>query len=118
MALRPKTAVLQMRVDPQLLALFQQACDARDWTVSATLRNFMVNEVEGYRVHLAKKEAARRAQEASILAAGGSVSPVSQKRPEEAAVVPEGPVARRMRLKEEAKLRRQVDHDFDDDDDE
>ena len=103
-----------MRVDPQLLALFQEACHARNWTASATIRDFMANEVQAYQTHLAKKEAAKRASEASGQVSGASVSSDAEKSPVAVSGKPEGPVARRMRLKKEAKLRTMADEDFDD----
>lgn len=55
MALTPKTAVLQVRLDPELLRKFQEACEARHSTVSHTLRDYMYSEVAGYERHLEKE---------------------------------------------------------------
>ena len=78
----------------------------------------MANEVEAYRIHVAKKEiAARKAQEAFEASGGVSVPLQVEKSPVASPVKPEGPVARRMRLKKEAKLRASVDDDLIDDDD-
>jgi antitoxin component of RelBE/YafQ-DinJ toxin-antitoxin module len=55
MALTPKTAVLQVRIDPDLLARFQTACAARDTSASQVLRQFMHAEVDAYERHLLKK---------------------------------------------------------------
>lgn len=55
MALTPKTAVLQVRLDPELLRKYQEACEARHSTVSQSLREHMYAEVAGYESHLAKQ---------------------------------------------------------------
>ena len=55
MALTPKTAVLQIRIDPDLLRRYQAACDARHESVSNVLRRFMLAEVEAYERHLVKQ---------------------------------------------------------------
>ena len=55
MALTPKTAVLQVRLDPDLLRKFQEACEARHSTVSQSLREHMYAEVTGYERHLEKQ---------------------------------------------------------------
>jgi hypothetical protein len=116
MALRPKTSVLQMRVDPQLLSLFHESCDARNTTASAAIRVFMANEVEAYRIYLVKKGlAAKKAQEAISNAVGAPVPVSAQKSPVVVSGKPEGDVAKRMRLKKEAKLRKLSDDYLDDD---
>jgi len=56
MALTPKTAVLQIRLDPDLLRRYQAACDARHDSVSNVLRRYMHAEVEAYELHLAKQK--------------------------------------------------------------
>lgn len=55
MALIPKTAVLQLRLSPELLARFQASCDARDDSASHVLRQFIHREIEVYELHLLKK---------------------------------------------------------------
>jgi hypothetical protein len=55
MALVPKTAVLQVRLDPDLLRRYQAACDARNESISNCIRRFMQAEIEAYERHLAKK---------------------------------------------------------------
>lgn len=42
MALKPKTAVLQIRLDPELLSLFQQQCTDRAYTTSEVVRRLII----------------------------------------------------------------------------
>lgn len=55
MALTPKSAVLQVRLDPELLRKFQEVCEARHSTVSQTLREYMYYQVQGYEREMAKR---------------------------------------------------------------
>ncbi|RAM65715.1 hypothetical protein [Herbaspirillum rubrisubalbicans] len=57
MALKPKDAVLQVRVDRELLIQFQLMCEAREFTASAFLRRVMLAEVARFRE---QQEAAQR----------------------------------------------------------
>lgn len=45
MALRPKTAVLQIRLDPQLLIRFQLYCESIDITASDAVRRMIMHRV-------------------------------------------------------------------------
>lgn len=55
MPLIPKSAILQIRLSPDLLARFQSCCDAQEATVSEVLRRFMHREAIAYEEHVAKK---------------------------------------------------------------
>ena len=55
MALIQKTAILQVRLDPDLLRRFHEACEARHSTASQVLRQFMHAEVDGYERYLDKQ---------------------------------------------------------------
>lgn len=46
MALKEKSAVFQVRIDPDLHARFKIACEDRDMTVSEMVRRFIVHQVE------------------------------------------------------------------------
>ncbi|WP_083664437.1 ribbon-helix-helix protein, CopG family [Herminiimonas arsenitoxidans] len=46
MALKPKTSVLQIRLDDDLLSEFRRLCDYRGETVSAVLRRSISNHNE------------------------------------------------------------------------
>jgi len=48
MALKPKTAVFQVRVDPELLIRFQLMCEERQYTVSDFIRRVMLTEVSRF----------------------------------------------------------------------
>lgn len=48
MALIPKSAVIQIRLSPDLLARFQAVCDAKDATISEDLRRYIHREVDAY----------------------------------------------------------------------
>jgi len=108
MALVAKTQVLQVRVEAELLDLFTQSAEARHMTVSACVRELMRSHAKSYQDHLNRLELAerKRADKAVLGVSATSVSSTSEKAPVEAPGKPEGPVARKMRLKKEAKLRR------------
>lgn len=111
MALLPKSQVLQVRLDPELLDLFTQSADARHMTVSACVRELMHQHAKSYQDHLKRLEQAqlKRAATENLATQAMSVSTVSEK----SLVAPsgklEGPVARKMRLKKQAKDRRSFD---------
>ena len=111
MALLPKSQVLQVRLDVELLDLFTQSADARNMTVSACVRELMRQHAKSYQDHLKRLEHAesKRAGKAVSETQGISLPNVSEKAPVASPVKPEGPVARKMRLKKEAKDRRRSD---------
>jgi len=116
MALVAKTQVLQVRLDAELLNLFMQAAEARHMTVSACVRELMRQHAKSYQDHLKRLEHEERKQAArdvvAVQAAPVPSEPV--KAPVAPSGKPEGPVARRMRLKKDAKLRRQDVYEDDD----
>lgn len=111
MALLPKSQVLQVRLDAELLDVFTQSADARHMTVSACVRELMRQHAKSYQDHLKRLEHAesKRAAGAVSETQGTSVPNVSEKALVASSGKPEGPVARRMRLKKEAKNRRSSD---------
>jgi hypothetical protein len=52
MALKPKTAVFQVRVDPELLIRFQLLCESKQTTVSDAIRRMMLGQLERYEKEL------------------------------------------------------------------
>lgn len=60
MALKPKTAVFQVRVDPELLIRFQLMCEERQYTLSDFIRRVMITEVARFEE---QREAMRRKRE-------------------------------------------------------
>lgn len=67
MALVPKSAVIQIRLDPDLLADFQRVCDGRHVTVSHQLRDWMYRDVADVQAREERKRLERlRAVPASV----------------------------------------------------
>lgn len=56
MALKEKSAVLQIRLDPDLLIRFQAYCEDRDRPVSMVIREMMRNVVDQYEAAQARKQ--------------------------------------------------------------
>jgi len=48
MALKPKSAVFQVRIDPDLYARFQALCEAKNMTVSDFVRRSILSHVEQF----------------------------------------------------------------------
>lgn len=48
MSLKPKSAVLQIRLDPDLLELFQAQCADRHYTVSDVIRRMIIGRSEAW----------------------------------------------------------------------
>jgi predicted transcriptional regulator len=46
MALKPKSAVFQVRIDPDLYARFKSLCDSQNMTVSDFVRRSILSHVE------------------------------------------------------------------------
>lgn len=57
MALVPKSAVIQIRLDPDLLAEFQRVCDSNHVTVSHQLRDWMYRFVADFAARQKRLEA-------------------------------------------------------------
>lgn len=85
-------------------------------TVSACVRELMHRHAKSYQDHLKRLEQAelKRVAKAVSLTEAISVSPVAEKAPVAPPIKPEGAVARKMRLKKEAKDRRRSDDLSDD----
>ena len=114
----PKSKTIQLRIDPELFDKFSVECDRSNVSVSEAIRRLMV----GYLRHAEQRreKAIKDAEWAAKLASrrqAVSVSSELEKPLVGGSGKPEGPVARRMRLKKEAKLRRKDSDDFDDDGD-
>jgi predicted transcriptional regulator len=56
MALKPKSAVFQVRIDPELYARFQALCDSQNITVSDFVRRSILSHVERDDYRRAQKE--------------------------------------------------------------
>ena len=114
----PKSKTIQLRIDPDFFDKFSAECDGSNVSVSEAIRRLMV----GYLNHAdqRRQKALKDAEWAATLesrAKAVSVSLEPQKPLVAVSGKSEGPVARRMRLKKEAKLRRKDVDDFDDDGD-
>lgn len=64
MALKQKSAVFQVRVDPDLLDLYRTVCEERDYTVSEAVRRHMVNVVTSAGKSYLSRNALARTDEA------------------------------------------------------
>lgn len=56
MALQPKTAVVQIRLNQDLLARFQAACDAAEITLSEAIRQCMRDKAERYEKYVQNRQ--------------------------------------------------------------
>jgi len=100
MALKPKTASLRIRIDPELLERYRVICEKRDWTVSDGIRRHMQHVVGPiYRVAAESQEP----QEASEVVESASSVSLPAEPAEDDSDKPEGPLARKRRLEKEAK---------------
>lgn len=59
MALVSKSAVVQIRLDPDLLASFQRVCESKDVTVSHQLRDWIHRAVFDFEQRMSRIEARR-----------------------------------------------------------
>jgi hypothetical protein len=55
MALKPKSAVLQIRLDPQLLVRYQVMAEHHNMTTSEFLRQRMLNELKQFDEYMARR---------------------------------------------------------------
>lgn len=62
MAIKPKSELLQVRVEPELLARFRAFAEANHTTVSDAVRHFMRVHAEQYEKALERSRAAQAAQ--------------------------------------------------------
>lgn len=89
MALKPKTALLQVRIDPDLLEEFRRMCAEDDYTASDMARRLIHHQVVAW-----QKREKSRLEYAITKAQRADMSPwINEPRPTPTKVPPELPVA-------------------------
>jgi hypothetical protein len=103
----PKSKTIQLRIEPDLFDKFSAECDAGNVSVSFAIRRLMVAYLD--HAEQRRRKASKDAEWAATLESrrqGASASSSVEKPLVGPSGKSEGPVARRMRLKKEAKARR------------
>lgn len=80
MGLKPKTAVLQIRLDEDLLSRFRSFAEAHNSTVSDAVRHFMVRNVEQHEAQV-ERDRLKAVRAAQITGQGGGTDHPSKTPP-------------------------------------